>query len=159
MAVQLVSRLRQVLDVEVPLRDLFAQPTLAGLASVVSQARQVSLSRIERTARNQALPLSWAQQRLWFLDQLDHAAGAAYHMPAALSLQGQLDCAALQATLDRIVARHEVLRTTFVQSAGAAEQRIAAADCGFHLVTHDLSHLHGHEQAFAVSRIGADEAR
>ncbi|MBV6325890.1 hypothetical protein KVP70_33945, partial [Duganella sp. HSC-15S17] len=54
MAVQLVSRLRQVLDVEVALRDLFAQPTLAGLASVVSQARQASLSRIERTARNQA---------------------------------------------------------------------------------------------------------
>ncbi|MBV6325850.1 hypothetical protein KVP70_33715, partial [Duganella sp. HSC-15S17] len=46
----------------------------------------------------------------------------------------------------------------FVQSAGAAEQRIAAADCGFHLVTHDLRHLPGHEQAFAVSRIGADEA-
>ncbi|WP_229225275.1 phosphopantetheine-binding protein, partial [Duganella violaceipulchra] len=97
MAVQLVSRLRQVLDVEVALRDLFAQPTLAGLASVVGQARQASLSRIEPTARNQAMPLSWAQQRLWFLDQLDHAAGAAYHMAAALRLKGQLDFAALQA--------------------------------------------------------------
>ncbi|MCD0244283.1 hypothetical protein JWH11_00160, partial [Xanthomonas melonis] len=66
-----------------------------------------TLGSVVPADRSAALPLSWAQQRLWFLDQLDPAAGLAYHIPAALRLQGTLDVAALQATLDRIVARHE----------------------------------------------------
>ena len=70
------------------------------------------------------LALSWAQQRLWFLDQFD-GAGSAYHIAGALRLRGTLDHAALQATLDRIVARHEVLRTTFDGADGAAVQVIA----------------------------------
>ena len=73
----------------------------------------------------QPLPLSLAQQRLWFLDQLDRAASAAYHMPAALRLLGKLDIAALQATLNRLVARHESLRTCFVAVDGVPHQQIA----------------------------------
>ncbi|WP_373994472.1 condensation domain-containing protein, partial [Duganella sp. Root1480D1] len=83
---------------------------------------------------------------MWFLDQLDHAAGAAYHIPAGLHLRGRLDRAALQATLDRIVARHEGLRTTFVLADGQPVQRIAPADCGFALEQQDLSGLSGHER-------------
>ena len=83
------------------------------LAEAVRESAASTMEGIQRADRNQPLPLSLAQQRLWFLDQLDKAASAAYHMPAALRLLGRLDVAALQATLDRLVARHEVLRTSF----------------------------------------------
>ncbi|WP_155742918.1 condensation domain-containing protein, partial [Xanthomonas graminis] len=69
------------------------------------------------------LPLSFAQQRLWFLAQLDAQADLAYAMPGGVELHGALDLAALQQALDRIVARHEALRTTFVASGDSAIQR------------------------------------
>jgi len=76
-------------------------------------------------ARDAALPLSLAQQRLWFLTQMEPGS-AAYHIPALLRLSGRLDLDALQAALDAVVARHEALRTTFVtDEAGNATQRIA----------------------------------
>jgi amino acid adenylation domain-containing protein len=158
LAVQMVARLRQRLDVELPLRALFTQPTLAGLAAIVDQAGQSTLSAIPPADRNAALPLSWAQQRLWFLDQLDHAAGAAYHMPAALRLSGTLDRDALRATLDRIVARHEDLRTTFAGSPDGPVQVIAPADCGFALAEHDLRDLEQPEREQALARLSAAEA-
>ncbi|RYE91886.1 MAG: non-ribosomal peptide synthetase, partial [Oxalobacteraceae bacterium] len=104
------------------------------------------------------VPLSFAQQRLWFLDRLDRSAGAAYHMPAALRLKGRLDQVALQAALDRIVARHEALRTRFVSVGGEAVQVFAAPACGFELTRHDLGALSGHEQENAVSMAGSAEA-
>src|SRR4051812_36590903 len=69
------------------------------------------ITAIPRADRNAPLPLSWSQQRLWFLDQLDPAAGVSYNMPASLRLSGKLDRDALRRALDRIVARHESLRT------------------------------------------------
>ncbi|WP_445234378.1 amino acid adenylation domain-containing protein, partial [Duganella rhizosphaerae] len=113
---------------------------------------------IPAARREQPLPLSLAQQRLWFLAQLDPASSAAYHLPAALRLSGALDLPALRATLDRLVARHESLRTSFVLHDGAPVQAIAAADQGFALRLHDLRALSGHEQQAAVARIGIDEA-
>ena len=158
LAVQLVSRLRQLRGVELELRQLFAQPTLAGLASLADSARRADLSRIERADRSLPLPLSWAQQRLWFIDQFDHAAGAAYHVPAALLLTGQLERAALQAALERIVARHEVLRTTFVEDDGQPRQVINAAGGAFQLREQDLSGLTPEQQQAAVWRLGQAEA-
>ncbi|MBJ7312355.1 non-ribosomal peptide synthase/polyketide synthase [Rugamonas sp. CCM 8940] len=156
LAVQLMTRIRASLGLEVELRELFAHPVLADFAAALGQARRAASAAIPLADRSAGLPLSWAQQRLWFLDQLDAAAGAAYHIPSALRLSGQLDRAALKATLDRLVARHESLRTTFVLEHGAAVQRIAAADCGFALAEHDLRHLGGAEQRSAVERIGVD---
>ncbi|GJJ05786.1 hypothetical protein RugamoR64_63240 [Duganella rhizosphaerae] len=158
LAVRLVSRLRQQLGVELPLRALFEQPTLAGLAAAVAQAGRSTATAIGSADRGQPLPLSWAQQRLWFLARLDPAGGVAYHMPAALRLRGALDRAVLQATLDRVVARHESLRTSFVDGTDGPVQRIGAADSGFALAWRDLRALGGHEQAAAVARLGADEA-
>src|SRR5262249_496471 len=83
------------------------------------------------------LPLSYAQQRLWFLSQFE-GASAAYHIPGALKLSGPLDRDALIRALDRIVARHEALRTSFVQVDGQAAQRIAAAQSGCALREQDL---------------------
>ena len=134
LAVQLISRIRATLGVELPLRELFAtsEPAVPW-PMPCARAGASTLGRIEIADRSQPLPLSLAQQRLWFLDQLDKAASAAYHMPAALRLLGELDVAALQATLDRLVARHESLRTRFVAIDGVPYQQIAPEDCGFAL--------------------------
>ncbi|HSG41190.1 MAG TPA: amino acid adenylation domain-containing protein, partial [Thermoanaerobaculia bacterium] len=108
---------------------------------------------VERTG---ALPLSFAQQRLWFLEQLGDL-GSTYHLPRRLRLGGELDRAALRRALDTIVARHEALRTTFVEVEGEPVQRIAPAEeSRFHLVEHDLS---GDADAAAeLRRLAAEEA-
>jgi amino acid adenylation domain-containing protein len=113
---------------------------------------------IARVDRSAALALSYAQQRLWFLDQFDHAAGAAYHMPAALRLTGQLDKPVLRRVLDRIVARHESLRTCFVDLDGMPVQQIAAAGVGMALGECDLSQLAGDQRESAMQRLSDDEA-
>ncbi|HET8773600.1 MAG TPA: amino acid adenylation domain-containing protein, partial [Thermoanaerobaculia bacterium] len=158
LAVQLISRVRSELDVELPLREVFAKSTLAALAGVVRAAAPAAMDAIPRADRGRPLPLSLAQQRLWFLDQLDKAASAAYHMPAALRLTGDLDEAALQATLDRVVARHEVLRTRFVAQDGVPYQEIAPADCGFALRREDLTALPAEEREALVASLAAEEA-
>ena len=126
--------------------------------TAVRQEPRPAQAAIPAADRGKPLPLSLAQQRLWFLAQLDPAAGFAYHMPAALRLDGRLDRAALKAALDRIVARHEDLRTTFASVDGQPVQVIGPADTGFALAEHDLIELHGHEQRAAIDRIAADEA-
>ncbi|HET8775596.1 MAG TPA: amino acid adenylation domain-containing protein [Thermoanaerobaculia bacterium] len=108
--------------------------------------------------RSEPLPLSLAQQRLWFLDRLDHAASVAYHMPAALRLLGKLDVAAVQQTLDRLIARHESLRTYFVAREGVPYQQFAAEDCGFALRHEDLSALPAEEHEAAVAARTREEA-
>ncbi|WP_420018515.1 amino acid adenylation domain-containing protein [Xanthomonas bundabergensis] len=159
LAVRLVTHLRVALGVDVALREVFAQPTLAMLARTVSSAAASSQGAILPVPRGEALPLSWAQQRLWFLDQLDHAASASYHILAALRLSGVLDRAALQASLDRIVARHESLRTTFVSGEGEPRQVIAAADSGFALTEHDLRALDSAAQQAALDELSVTAAR
>jgi len=159
LAVQLVSRVRMALGVELPLRAVFAGPGLSALAEAVRAAGTSTLGRIQRVDRNQALPLSLAQQRLWFIDQLDKSASAAYHMSAALRLMGKLNVAALQATLDRLVARHESLRTSFVALDGVPYQQFAPEDCGFALALRNLSDLDEDSRARAMTELTAAEAR
>ncbi|MDT9002467.1 amino acid adenylation domain-containing protein, partial [Paucibacter sp. APW11] len=158
LAVQQGSRLRERLGIEVPLRSLFAHPTLFEYALQARAGEHSKLDAIQPADRGARLPLSWAQQRLWFLAQLDQAASAAYHMPAALQLQGSLNRAALSATLNRIVARHESLRTRFVQQGDVVGQVIDEADSGFALAEEDLTSLRGHEQQAAVQRLMLDHA-
>ena len=134
LAVTLISRLRQALSIEVPLAALFARPVLAEFAASLAQAPADTLPPVAAGERGDGpLPLSFAQQRLWFLGQLGEA-GAAYHMPGGLRLKGRLDREALIQALDRIVARHEALRTAFGAIDGQPVQRIAAADIGFALI-------------------------
>ena len=155
LAVQLVSQLRQLHGIEVPVSDLFEHPTLAGFAQRARLAGSSAVQAIPAADRTAALPLSWAQQRLWFLDQLDSAASAAYHLPASERLDGVLDVEALQAALDCIVARHDILRTRFVSVQGHTTQQIDPPGRGFSLQRHDLRQTSGHEQAYAIARIGA----
>ncbi len=125
---QLISQVRQVFGREVPLRALFESPTVAGLALAVARAgRAVAppLVPVPRPAPGAAgLPLSFAQERLWFLEQLEPGT-AFYSMPAAVLLEGPLAVPVLAAVLREIVERHEALRTIFGDRDGRPFQAIA----------------------------------
>ena len=154
LVVQLVSRVRQTLGVDVALGDVFDSPVLSEFAGRLASHARTTQSMIVPAERTANMPLSFAQQRLWFLDQLD-VAGAAYHIPIALSLVGPLDRPALRQALDGIVQRHEALRTTFHGLEGQPVQRITTTGC-FTLVERDLR---GHPSAQDDLRaIVADEA-
>ncbi|MCU1775583.1 non-ribosomal peptide synthase/polyketide synthase [Pseudomonas sp. 14P_5.3_Bac1] len=112
LATQVISRVRHELKLEVPLRALFEQPTLQGFASACSGLHQHSAQPLVALERGQPMALSFAQERQWFLWQLDPTS-AAYHVPTALHVRGQLDITALERTFQALVLRHEPLRTTF----------------------------------------------
>ncbi|HEY7769023.1 amino acid adenylation domain-containing protein [Longimicrobium sp.] len=141
LATRVVSRVREVFSVELPLRAFFEGPTVAELAVRVEELRGAGaavLPPVVPAGRTQVPPLSFAQQRLWFLEQMGNL-GSAYHIPMRLRLRGELDRGALARALDRIVARHEVLRTSFPTVDGEPVQRIAPAEEGaLRLVEHDL---------------------
>ncbi|WP_438943990.1 amino acid adenylation domain-containing protein [Nocardia blacklockiae] len=132
-ATQVVARLGAAVGGRIPVRALFETPTVAALAAAVeSQAherRSVELGSLERPER---LPLSLAQQRMWFLNRFDQdgetAGAAAYNLPFALRLSGGLDVPALAAALDDLVARHEVLRTVYPETPDGPVQVVLAAD-------------------------------
>src|SRR5262249_318602 len=92
---------------------------------------------IEPTSRQAPVELSFAQQRLWFLAQFE-SLSRAYHIPIRLRLAGPLDRTALRRALDRIVARHEALRTPFGEGEGPLVQKLAPETCGLALSEHDL---------------------
>ena len=156
LAVQVISRVRQVLRVDVALGELFTRPVLADFARGLETAARAELPPIEPADRAGRLPLSFAQQRLWFLERMGNLGGA-YHVLTRLRLRGALDRAALARALDGIVARHEALRTVFVEVDGAPEQRLVPAEASrFRLVEHDLG---GRADAEGeLGRLMADEA-
>jgi nonribosomal peptide synthetase DhbF len=123
MATRLVSRIRRVLEVEVPVRTLFERPTVAELAKVVREGERgrPELTRMERPQR---LPLSFAQQRLWFIDRLEEGRSREYNVPGVLRLKGELDHGALRRALETIIERHESLRTRFEEVEGEPVQVI-----------------------------------
>ncbi|HEX2093814.1 MAG TPA: condensation domain-containing protein, partial [Longimicrobiaceae bacterium] len=129
LATQVISRVRDAFGVELPLRALFEEPTVAGLARRIEALLGDGVGAappIERVGREGPLPLSFAQQRLWVVDRLEPGS-AAYNMPGALRLRGGLDVAALRGSLDGLVRRHEALRTVFVEQDGAPVQVIHTA--------------------------------
>ncbi len=128
LATQAVSRMREAFAVDIPLRRLFEVPTVAGLAESIEAARRsgrnLQAPPILPVPRDGDLPLSFAQQRLWFIDQLEPG-NSAYNFPAAVRLRGSLNVAALERSVNEIVKRHEALRTTFATVDGRPVQVIA----------------------------------
>ncbi|MFC9289506.1 amino acid adenylation domain-containing protein, partial [Streptomyces sp. NPDC057052] len=126
LATRAISRIRVLLGAELPVRVLFEAPTVAALAGRLTGA---GAARPAVTARERPaeLPLSFAQQRLWFLDRLDADAAVGYHLPRAVRLTGALDREALAAALGDVVDRHESLRTVFPERDGRAVQVVLAA--------------------------------
>ncbi|HSU83943.1 MAG TPA: amino acid adenylation domain-containing protein, partial [Thermoanaerobaculia bacterium] len=128
LATQAISRVRQAFGVELPLRTFFAAPSVASMAAEISRLRlgggEADVPPIVPVPRDgRRLPLSFAQERLWFLDRLE-ARALAYNEAAAFRLEGPLDTAAFRGALDEILLRHESLRTTFPEVDGEAVQVI-----------------------------------
>ncbi|MFJ6462105.1 amino acid adenylation domain-containing protein [Streptomyces sp. NPDC091387] len=126
LATQVVSRLRRRLGVDIPVRTLFSAPTPALLAAAVADLDDVGISRIPAVPRDgNPLPLSFAQQRLWFLDQLEPGR-AEYLLPFAFRVHGLIDGDALDTAFTALVSRHEILRTRFgTDDAGSPVQSIS----------------------------------
>ncbi|WP_341514139.1 amino acid adenylation domain-containing protein [Rhodococcus qingshengii] len=127
-ATRLAARLGQALDAQVPVRVLFENSTVEGLA-VVAQKTAGSGARMELEARErpERLPLSLAQQRMWLINQMDPGS-AAYNIPLALRLTGNLDVAALRQALHDVLVRHESLRTSYPSDIEGPVQKIVAID-------------------------------
>ncbi|MFI9721796.1 amino acid adenylation domain-containing protein [Streptomyces sp. NPDC052396] len=125
-ATKVISRIRGRLHAELPIRALFEHPTPAGLAEVVGTAAGAG-PRLEPRPRPERIPLSFAQQRLWFLDRLE-GPSPTYNNPLVSRLSGPLDRDALRAALRDVVVRHESLRTRFPEAEGEPVQQVVPAD-------------------------------
>ena len=161
MAAQLLARLRDAFLVEIPLKDLFENSNVAALAHRVEDAlraqRGEAVPPIAKADRSAPLPASFAQQRLWFLDQLEPNQ-ATYNLPVAVRLRGELDLDALRRSFDDLARRHESLRTTFAAVDGQPIQ-VIAPELRIDLPLDDLTHLPAADRDGAALRRLKDEAR
>jgi amino acid adenylation domain-containing protein/non-ribosomal peptide synthase protein (TIGR01720 family) len=160
LATQFISRVRSRLKVEIPLRSLFAAPTIAQLAPNIQRLQQQEIELaappIFRRGENVEIPLSYAQQRLWFLDQLE-SNSASYNLSVGLRLVGTLNVAALEQSLEEISDRHEALRTNFVTVDGKPSQIIQTAT-NWRVQVVDLQHLPWREQEIAAQKLARQQA-
>jgi amino acid adenylation domain-containing protein len=161
LATRMISRVRAALDVELPIRAVFEEPTLAGFAAWAERAllegAGAGLPPLVAVPRGGPLPASFSQQRLWFIDQLEPGSSA-YNMRNAVGLEGSLDAAALAAALSGIVRRHEALRTTFGEEQGEPRQ-VIAEPAPLPLPLLDLSGLPAAAREEEVRRIATAESR
>ena len=145
-ATRLIARVRHRLKVDLPLRTLFEARTLCGFAERVQVAKpQRAVPEVAPSLQIGPMPLSFAQRRLWVLEQL--GTSAAYHIPTAIRLEGALDRGALVRALNEIACRHETLRTTFEVQNGEPTQVVhshvdfALSDCDLRIEPDKLAHL------------------
>ncbi len=161
LATQVISRVRRAFQLDLRLADLFEAPTIAGLAGRIESARgaarELDLPPLVRGARDGPPPLSFAQERLWFLQQLEPDAPF-NNIPLALRLEGTLHPPALAQALSEIVRRHETLRTTFTNQNGQPLTTIEAAG-PLDLPVVDLSALPEAERDAEAQRLMMEEAR
>ncbi|HEX7330143.1 MAG TPA: amino acid adenylation domain-containing protein [Pyrinomonadaceae bacterium] len=160
LAMQLISRVREAFQIEMPLPALFAAPTVATLAvkieEIVKAGDGLLAPPIQPVARTGHMPLSFAQVRLWFLHQLDPSS-ALYNLPLAIRLGGGVNISAMQLTLTEIVRRHEVLRTTYATVDGQPVQIIHEPQ-PFSLPIVDLSALPADQREATAQQLAMNEA-
>ncbi|KAF9287737.1 hypothetical protein BGZ68_001346 [Mortierella alpina] len=157
LAVRLMNRV-STLGVQLPLSTMFSSPTLSALAEVVSSkisAEVLPQSTITAISRDGPLEVSFAQQRLWFLAQMEGVSDI-YHVPVALRFQGHLNQGALKMALNSLFARHEALRTVFVSVNGRPKVRLLPANNGLPFILHDLREVEDKE--IKVKQLTAQEA-
>jgi amino acid adenylation domain-containing protein len=161
LATQVVSRIRQAFQVELPLRALFEAPTVCGLAERVEQLQRqqqgLQTPPLEHVSRDQTLPLSFAQQRLWFLDQLEPN-NPLYNVAHIVRMKGTLHVAALEKSLNEIVQRHETLRTSFHTVNDQPVQVIAPA-LRLPLVIRDLSAIAEGQREAQARQLATEEIK
>ena len=127
LAMRVVSAIRKVLNIELSIKDLFLHSTIASLAGHLQNQTVVSLlPAIEVLPRPPQIPLSYSQERLWFIDRLEGS--SQYHLPVVVRLTGNLNVDALSVAIQNIVERHEVLRTVINEEEGRAYQKIKTAE-------------------------------
>ncbi|MEG4026647.1 condensation domain-containing protein, partial [Microcoleus sp. S13C4] len=161
LAAQIISRVRDTMSVELPLRSLFEAPTVATVAERIENSlhskQSIQAQPLLPIPRSGDIPLSFAQARLWFLDQLQPNS-AFYNIPSALRLSGQLNIAALESSLNEIICRHEVLRTNFTKVSGQPIQVIAST-LKLKLLKVDLQNLPFCEREVEAQRLATAEAQ
>ncbi len=155
-----ILRVRDILKVELPIRSLFDAPTVAEFSELItkriSEGSQRELTAIGRISREGELPLSYAQQRMWFYEHLA-SGSASFHIPLGVRLKGRLNDAALEQTFGEIIRRHESLRTVFPAVDDRPQQAILEPT-RFHLPVVDLSALPGEERERQAARLAQEEA-
>ena len=161
LAIQIIARAREAFDAEVPLRAIFEAPTIAGLAERIEIAMREGDGEeappVVRVSREEPLPLSFSQERLWFLDQLEPGS-AAYNVPIGLRISGVLDARALERALIELTRRHEVLRTTFATVDGKPTQ-VVHASIALRLAVEDLTSVAADKREAVARREGEVEAQ
>ena len=143
LATQVISRIRETFDSEIPVRALFEHSTVEELAGLLSQKSGSIAPEILPVSRDDNLPLSYAQERLWFLDQLEPES-AGYNMPDAIRISGELKVEILEQSFSRIIERHETLRTVFQEQDGKPVQIIKNPE-PFRIPVTDLSNAEDKE--------------
>lgn len=160
LATQLISRVRNAFQVNVPLRQLFERPTVAALAQAIETALQhthgLDVPPIQSTAQSEDAPLSFSQQRFWFLDQL-YPGNAAYHLYYYTRVTGPVQIGVLERCFNEMVRRHEILRTYFVTREEHPVQKVAAFTPQV-IPQVDLRHLPTGEREAAIQQIAQEEA-
>jgi acyl carrier protein len=163
MTIKIISRIRRAFKVELPIRNMFERATVASQAaqieSVYRAGQEDRTPKLRPVPRDSTLALSYAQQRLWLIDQLESAT-VGYNIPAAVRLTGQLDVSALEHSLNELASRHETLRTTFASTGGQPVQIIAPV-LNLKISVSDLQELPAAEREAELRRLlieGAQES-
>ena len=136
-ATRIISRIARHMQVKLELRSIFQHPTIAALTAVIQQTASDVQESITAVTIQEHYEVSHAQKRLWLLEQYE-AGTAAYHIPRALKIQGQLDTAALERAFESLLQRHESLRTVFVPVQGIPRQKVLDSSAGFKIAFADL---------------------
>ncbi len=162
LATQLVSRMSDHFQLDIPLRRLFEKPTIAELAEDIAKMAlapaPAEYRAIRSVPRDRPLPLSFAQQRLWFLDHYQPGSPL-YNMPNATRMRGPLDARVLHAAINALIARHESLRTTFTSIEDGEGAQIVHSVLTLDMPVHDLGHLAGAERERQTQALVEREAQ